>query len=711
MLTSNLVRVLAAGVFVTCLPAGATLLAAEKDKDAAKDNAADPLPLAKVVLFNSGVGFFQHDGQIEGSRRIELKFNVDDINDLLKSMVVEAGKIANVTYGSKDPITKTLSTFAIDLTSNPSLADLLDQIRGEKIEIEAPQKISGIIIGVEKHKEHVERSGETLEKAFLNLLTDSGLRSVPLASIGRIKLASEKLDGELRQALAVLAMGHATDKKTVVLDFPGDGKRPVRVGYIQQSPIWKTGYRLVLSDSAKPYLQGWAIVENTTEHDWKDVSLTLVSGRPISFVMNLYDPLYVNRPTVEPELFASLRPQVYGQDLLTETLTVDGGREQRETPRRMRQRQVYRDNAAPAAAAPAPAAEEIAATLARKDVASIPTDGDRFGWNTLATTDEAKGTNVGELFQYEIESPVTLPRHQSAMLPIVQESVKGEKVSIYNAQVQPKYPLNGLRLTNSTKLHLQQGPITVFDGGVYAGDARIEDLPPGAERLVSYALDLDTEVASETKLTPGKLTTVKIVKGLLETSQKNARRIEYTIKNSGKASKQVLVEHPVSSGWKLIEPAKPTEKTRDLYRFAVSATPKVPARLAVEEEQLVRQEMALTNLNDHSIMFYVNSTTISEPVKAGLVELAKRKRDLESLRRRSSQVQARINAVSQEQTRIRDNMQQLDRNSELYLRYVKKLDQQETQVEEDRKQLEGLQQEIDKAQTSLDDYLTNLTVS
>ncbi len=100
------------------------------------------------------------------------------------------------------------------------------------------------------------------------MLTDTGLRSVPLAASARIKLSNEKLDAELRQALAVLAMGHDTDKKSVTLDFPGQGKRPVRVGYIQQSPIWKTSYRLVLSDKAKPYLQGWAIVENTTEHDW-----------------------------------------------------------------------------------------------------------------------------------------------------------------------------------------------------------------------------------------------------------------------------------------------------------------------------------------------------------------------------------------------------------------------------------------------------------
>src|SRR5205085_1276822 len=72
-------------------------------------------------------------------------------------------------------------------------------------------------------------------------------------------------------------------------------------------------YRLVLAKGKgdKPFLQGWAVVENPTDEDWRDVRMALVSGRPISFQMDLYQPLYVTRPVVEPELFASLRPVAY----------------------------------------------------------------------------------------------------------------------------------------------------------------------------------------------------------------------------------------------------------------------------------------------------------------------------------------------------------------------------------------------------------------
>lgn len=275
------------------------------------------LPLAKVVLFNSGVSFFEHRGEVDGNAHVELKFNIEDVNDLLKSMVLQdsgGGKISTVNYASKDPVTKALQSFAIDLTANPTLGDLLEQIRGEKIQVEAPTPITGTILGVEKRKVPAGKE-QVVEQSYLNLVTDEGLTSVALDSIGRIKLLDEKLNSELQQALAILATAHATDKKSVTLNFLGNGRRPVRVGYIQESPVWKTSYRLVLDEKEKPFLQGWAIVENTTEQDWDDVNLTLISGRPISFLMDLYQPLYVQRPVVQPELFGSIVPPTYDQDL------------------------------------------------------------------------------------------------------------------------------------------------------------------------------------------------------------------------------------------------------------------------------------------------------------------------------------------------------------------------------------------------------------
>ncbi len=275
------------------------------------------LPLAQVVLFNSGVGYFQREGTVEGDTRVEMAFPTDDVNDLLKSLVLqdsERGGIDAVSYDSHEPVERTLNSYALDLTGNPTLGQILNQARGEKVEVslqDGSPVVSGKILGMESQPD-----GTGKEVDLLNLLCGDGLRSVPLKRIQRIRFLNPALDAELDGALRVLESAHDIKKKTVRLHFKGAGKRTVRVGYVVESPVWKTTYRLVFGKDGKATLQGWAVIENTTDEDWKDVRLALVSARPLSFSMDLYEPLFVPRPKVEPELFASLRPPAYNGAML-----------------------------------------------------------------------------------------------------------------------------------------------------------------------------------------------------------------------------------------------------------------------------------------------------------------------------------------------------------------------------------------------------------
>jgi hypothetical protein len=291
------------------------------------DAAPATLPLAQVVLFNSGVGYFQREGMVEGDARIDLAFPADDINDLLKSLVLqdsERGSVTAVSYDSHEPIERTLNSFALDLTGNPSFGQILNQARGEKVEVSVQDggvnsTIDGQIVGMESQTDSPGK-----EVHLLNLICSDGLRSIPSTRVQRIRFLNPALDAELDGALRVLAAAHDTKKKVVHLQFKGTDKRSVRVGYVVESPIWKTTYRLVFDKDGKPMLQCWAVIENTTDEDWKDVRLALVSGRPLSFSMDLYQPLFVPRPKVEPELFASLRPPAYSGALLNGAARVGG---------------------------------------------------------------------------------------------------------------------------------------------------------------------------------------------------------------------------------------------------------------------------------------------------------------------------------------------------------------------------------------------------
>jgi hypothetical protein len=679
--------------------------------------AADaPLPLESVVLFTSGVGYFQHAGEVTGDATVEMQFAADDVNDLLKSMVVldRDGGAATVTYASRDPVTKTLGTFAVNLTDNPSLGDLLGRLRGQKVELDAASPVAGTIVGVEKRRLEAGKD-QTVEKQFLTLLTSEGLRTLALDAVTRIKLVDARLQGELEKALAVLALATDNEKKGVAIAFTGKGPRNVVVGYVQESPIWKTSYRLVLDGDAaatKARLQGWAIVENTTDADWRNVRMALVSGRPISFVMDLYQPLYVPRPFVEPELYASLRPQVYGQTMS------DADKPLALADRRLDERGARgglarREMAKGVPAAPAAMAADGA--IAMDAVSGVrggaPRESAIAGIAAMQTA--AAGSDLGELFRYEIEKPVTLERQRSAMLPIVAAEVEAERVAIYDERVLTRHPLSGLRLKNTTGLHLMQGPLTVYDqagGGSYSGDARIEDMAPDTERLVSYAVDLDVEVAARGEGRAEEIVNVRLVKGTLFAARKLARAKVFEVKNSGKNAVKVLLEHPLEGGWTLVAPETPEEKTRDRYRFAVVAEPGKPVTLEVAEEMPIAETQVLTNLDDDAIFFYSRAKATSPAVREALAEVVRRKREIEQLVRDKGVREQEIATIDQEQARIRGNMGALDRTSDLFNQYVRKFADQEKRIETLRGEISGLVAKEQEARKGLDDYLLALDV-
>jgi len=245
---------------------------------------AGDVPVKAVVLFSSGVGYFEHFGTVNGDAATELHFKTTQINDILKSLDLQdldGGTVGAVTYPSQDPLAKTLKSFQVDITNNPPLADLLNQLRGAQLTVsQGAEKISGIVLGVETKQRILGDSKTPVPVAVLNLLAGATIRSIALDDVQSLQLDDPKLQDELNRALVALAQSRDQDKKPVTINFRGQGERRVRLGYVVETPIWKTSYRLLLGED-KPQLQGWAIVENQTDNDWNNVQLSLVSGRPI----------------------------------------------------------------------------------------------------------------------------------------------------------------------------------------------------------------------------------------------------------------------------------------------------------------------------------------------------------------------------------------------------------------------------------------------
>jgi hypothetical protein len=623
------------------------------------------IPVSSLVLFTSGVGFFQHEGTVDGDARMTMTFSTAQINDLLKSLVLrdlDGGSVTSVTYSSRDPVTRTLKAFSLDLTSNPTLAGLLLQARGESVEVTLTggNAVTGSIVGVESRQ--VPAGPAPVAAEFLTLNVGGRVTSLALSDVQGFRFLRKEVQDDLAQALQVLSSSHGMEKKQVVLHFSGKGKRRVRIGYILEAPVWKTSYRLVLGEAGQHLLQGWAMVENTSDNDWRGVGLTLVSGRPITFTMDLYQPLYVQRPEVQLELYQSLMPRP-NEMAMTEAAADEEMANEPEEER--------------AASAPAPAARKEAARPQASPVAGAPSPAFSVSQGVAA---QARAGQVGELFQYAIDKAVSLPRQQSALLPILNQQVTGERFSLFNEYTDPRHPLNAVKVRNASGLHLMQGPLTVFDAGTYAGDAQITDMAPGAEQLVTYAMDLDTEVQASAGPAPVSLVSVRISKGVFFYTNKAQKERDYAIVNRGTRARTILVEHPLQEGWALDAPKEPAERTRAAYRFAVPVAAGKSASLAVVESRVIEQSAALTSMGPEQAALYVRSTVVSQAVKTALQKLAALQQKVVDTASQRTVKEKRVADITADQERIRNNMSALSQSSDLYKRYVKSLTDEEDEL-------------------------------
>ena len=662
------------------------------------------VPVTKVTAFSSGVAYFEHNGQVADEVEVLLKFKTEQINDILKSLVVfdfGKGNVTGVNYASRDPLTRALKSFGVDLSGEPTLADLLKQIRGAEVVVATPEAVKGKILGVETKTKRLLPSNTLIQEQVLNLLTDGGIKAIALDSISGLTLSDAKLNAELNKALALMVESRDSGRKAVTINFTGKGKRAVRIGYISEAPIWKTSYRLVLDPEKNDqlFLQGWAIVENTSDADWEKVDLTLVSGRPISFIQDLYTPLYLPRPVVQPELYASLRPQMYEEGLAEQAKQLAQLKSEQERARR----------SGLAKAGPRPSAARAPAQPAGRALADRARRAEKKMDLTTGVSAAAQTGAVGEMFSYHIKVPVTLPRRKSAMLPIINQAVKGKKVSIYNASVLAKHPLNGLWLINDTGLSLLGGPITVFDGGTYAGDARIGNLSATDKRLLSYAIDLKVAI-DPSSTSSNKITAVKINRGHLHITRKYTYKQTYVIKNKADKERTLVVEHPRRSGWKLVEPKEPGEKTPGVYRFEVKVPGEKTGKFEVDEERSAGQTVAILPASVGSLQWYTTSNEIPKKVRDAIAEAIKRKDALSAVQREIADLQRQITLLRREQGHIRANMGALSKTSTGYKRFEKKLLDLETKIETLQAKIEDLQAKEKVLRKALEDYLSTLNI-
>lgn len=655
--------------------------------------AAQELALKRVMLSSGGLGYFEYEATVEGDATLKLTVGLQQVDDVLKSLVVydDKGGVGGLSLPGREPLAQAFKDLPFDQDSLGSPADLLSTLKGAVVTVGGGRSMTGRIVSVQQEAVALGDGKATTTRTRVTLLTDRGLQQFILEDAENLQFADAALRDKVGQALLAIQTNRAKEARSLDLAMRGEGRRTVRIAYIVEVPVWKASYRLTLgADPAAPRsgLQGWATVENMSGQDWKNVELTLVSGRPVAFRQALYNAYYVARPEVPIEVAGKLMPGV-------DRGGVDAAKQR------------ARDVPPPP---PAPATAPMQTRRYQGETAA----GGRAPAEMASAADQVEATDAATQVVFKFPRAVSVDNGRTLSIPIIDRQVPAMRLALYQAETAARNPLAAIRLTNDGDTGLPPGVITLYErdkaGAVaYVGDARLSAFPIGETRLLAYALDEKIVIEREAAQTD-RLATGTIAKGALQISRVARQTMTYRVKGPAKEPRQLVVVQRRLPGWTLVRPeSKGVELSEGNYRipFALPGGDQTQV-FEVVQEQTQHQTLRLVDASADQIRVYVDAREFDAKTREALARVLQLQAAVADAQRRVTQADQERQQIVQEQSRLRDNLSRVPANSDLQRRYLATLDKQETELEAIAKRRADADKAVEAARDTLRTFVAQL---
>ncbi len=651
------------------------------------------LPVSRVVLYKHGVGYFEREGPVVGDASLALTFRQAEVSDVLKSLTVldlDGGIVSSVSYDSTKPLEQLLADVAVQIPDDGSLVGLLPQIKGARIAVtDGGKRIEGTLLGIDRTE---RRSADGVVTVVLvSLLSDEGgIRSFDLHGLDGLEVLDAALRRDLDYYLRTQLSAKKKDARTFTLFAKGEGTRRVRVSYTLEAPVWKATYRILLGDDTEPPLiQGWAVVDNTQDEDWENVRLALVAGLPVSFVHDLYTPRYIRRPVVAVQETTGVLPPEVEDGMSVDSMLMEFSDSAIDHTRTEAGGAMLARMAAPASAP---------MRRARKMAESAPA--------------QVRERKLGDLFEYEIEHPVTIRRNQSALVPIVQKRFEGRSVLLHNRQTRPNNPMRAVDLKNTTGLTLEGGPVTVLEGDSYVGEAMLDTLKPDDHRLVPYAVELGVHVLDNVDGYNEDTHRAVIRDGRLTLTSLRVQKTAYHFDNRSGEEMTLYLDHPRDgSQWKLHDTPAPAETTENFWRFKLTLPAKKVTPFIVRQQQPTRAVHHLGNMDAAALASLIEQKYLDDATRKVLKQASAALKKVAEIENRIARLEQERERIHKEQGRIRENLGSLGDKSgekELRARLIKTLTEQEDRLEAITRDVAQLQGDRDTAREAVNRALAGL---
>ncbi len=647
------------------------------------------LPIRRLTLYKHGVCFVEREGRVDGEE-VALTFRADEVNDALKSLLVmdrRGGQVLGIGYDT--PLTEgNRPGSAIALSPDHSLVDLLRSLRGWRVRLvagegSAVEEHSGRLVGVDVADETAPH-----RRAIVTVLDEASgaVAAVALTLLRRVDLLEERAAGDLSR---FLDLSRGKDEQRTATVRLSAGEHDLAVSYLVPSPTWRVSYRLVVASAsdggasttdAELQLQGWGLFDNGLDEDLDGVQVTLVAGQPISFVYDLAASRIPRRPVVQDEARVAAQP--------VEFAAFQAQAQMDDVPEERARGVTF---GVPTAARMARAAGVSPAELAQQQAA-------------------ATGSELGELFQYEVAAPVTVRRGASALVPILNSRLSCRREFLFNEAKLPAHPVAALRFANATGLVLERGPVTVLEDGTYRGEAMLPFSREGADVYLAYLVELGIRVTVETT-SRVETAGIRIEGAAMQLKQAMIRTTRYHVENGLSEPRQLTIEHAALPDSELVETPAPAARTAGLYRWSVDSPARGTTTFTVAERHLMWQSSQLFDQSYAALHEYWQRGWIDDAMLARLQALfaeraavAKNDEEIARLGQERAEVFAR-----EEQTR--QNIAALAATGDegaLRKRAVAQLQQSEDRLDAIQARITALQEENRQRQAAIEEMLAAL---
>jgi hypothetical protein len=660
---------------------------------------ANALALKRVMLSSGGVGYFEYEAHVSGGETaLQLPVRMDQVDDVLKSVVVfdDQGGAGTIQLPSRAPLSDIFRGLPFGPDALGSAPDLIAALKGAEVAVSGPARIDGRIVAVNEETQKGANDAE-ITRHRVSVMTTGGLRQFVLEEADSVDFKDPVLQRQIDSALKSMSEHREGQARTLTIRTRGDRSRKVTVGYVASAPLWKSSYRITTAEKQdKAWLQGWAVLENVSGGDWKDVELTLASGNPVTFRQALYQTYYVDRPEVPVEILGRILPK-------TDDGAVAAGEDNR-----VRQRAAKAMPPAPVAPPPPPAMMPMP-EMADAVSEAAPS----FDALTGGAPETTKSESASQV-TFTLPGTVTVLNGQSLSVPIVNQQSGATRVAVFQPPTHPRNPLNAVKLVNDTGSGLPPGVVTLYhrnDKGVasYVGDARMTAIPKGETRMLAFSLDQKVTVDSAQKFdkTVSKLA---IANGVLTASAVDVEETTYTIKGAADEARSLVIEHPRRPGWTLTAPdPKTAEMTDTQFRVPVAVKPGETITLKVATEWPRDDTLGLVNLSTNDFMVYANNARLTEPQRAAFAKMAELKRAMDATDSVANEEGAARDRVFEEQNRIRQNIASTPAGTDLQRRYLRSMSDLEDQAEARKRALDALGKRRQEQLDALNAFIATLT--